>query len=286
MCLLNDIMTQSAKAEHFRQQHHEKNLLLLPNVWDTLSARLITSAGFRSLATASFSLAAANGYPDGEQIPFNKLLNVVSEIVAAVDVPVSVDFERGYAKDMPSLAENVSRLLDAGAIGVNIEDRTANGTLTPIEEQCKKLETIREAGIKKGVNIFINARTDAYLLKLSKTYMEDTIERGKAYEKAGADCFYPVAINSYSDIERVLNEISLPMNVLLMKPVDDLKKLETLGVKRVSLGPGSLKYVLTRLRAMVISLQKYDTSELFRDEMISSPEVMALVKPKESQHEK
>src|SRR5690349_8402747 len=141
-------MTQSTKAEHFRQQHHEKNLLLLPNVWDTLSARLITSTGFKSLATASFSLAASNGYPDGEQIPFNKLLNVVSEIVAAVDVPVSVDFERGYANDIPSLADNINRLLDAGAIGINIEDRTADGKLTSIEEQCKKLETIRETGIK------------------------------------------------------------------------------------------------------------------------------------------
>jgi len=275
-------MTQSTKAEHFRQQHHEKNLLLLPNVWDTLSARLITSTGFKSLATASFSLAASNGYPDGEQIPFNKLLNVVSEIVAAVDVPVSVDFERGYANDIPSLADNINRLLDAGAIGINIEDRTADGKLTSIEEQCKKLETIRETGIKKGVNIFINARTDAYLLKLSKAYIEETIQRGKAYEKAGGDCFYPVAINSYSDIERVLNETSLPMNVLLMKPVDDLKKLETLGVKRVSLGPGSLKYVLSRLRAMVTSLQNYDSSELFRDELISSNEVMDLVKPKKS----
>ena len=280
------MMTQSSKADLFRQQHHENNILLLPNVWDPLSARLISSAGFKSLATASFSVAASNGYQDGEQIPFKKLLNVVSEIVAAVDVPVSVDFERGYAKDIPSLADNISRLLDAGAVGLNIEDRTANGTLTSIEEQCRKLETIREIGIKKGVNIVINARTDAYLLKLSNTYMDETIERAKAFAKAGADCFYPVAINNYSDIERLLNEISLPINVLLMKPVDDLKKLNKLGVKRVSLGPGSLKYVLTKLRSMVSDLQRNDSTELFREELISSNEVMALAKWQEGKHEK
>lgn len=279
-------MTQSSKADLFRQQHHENNILLLPNVWDPLSARLISSAGFKSLATASFSVAASNGYQDGEQIPFKKLLNVVSEIVAAVDVPVSVDFERGYSKDIPLLADNISRLLDAGAVGLNIEDRTANGTLTSIEEQCRKLETIREIGIKKGVNIVINARTDAYLLKLSNTYMDETIERAKAFAKAGADCFYPVAINNYSDIERLLNEISLPINVLLMKPVDDLKKLNKLGVKRVSLGPGSLKYVLTKLRSMVSDLQRNDSTELFREELISSNEVMALAKWQEGKHEK
>ena len=271
-------MNQSEKAELFRKQHHEKRILLLPNVWDTITARLISSAGFHSLATASFSVAAANGYEDGEKIPFDKLVKVVAEIANAVDVPVSVDFERGYANDLPSLADNIRQLLAAGAIGINIEDRASSGKgLVSISEQCKKLETIREAGIKYGINMFINARTDAYLLKTGNNFIDETIERGKAYQDAGADCFYPVAIDNYSDIQRVLAEIPLPLNVLLMKQVGDLKKLEEIGVKRVSLGPASLKYVLTKLRSMVVNLTRYDTAELFSEELISSNDVMSLV---------
>lgn len=272
-------MTQSQKSEIFLQQHRDKKILILPNVWDALSARLIASAGFTSLATASFSLAAGHGYEDGEKIPFAKLVQVVGEITSAVDVPVSVDFERGYANDLPSLADNIRRLLDAGAIGINIEDRDANGkSLIPIPAQCKKLETIREAATKHGVHIVINARTDGYLLKLHTDYLKETISRSKAYQDAGADCLYPIAIDNYSDIGRVLDEVTLPINVLLMKPVADLKKLEEMGVGRVSLGPGSLKYVLTKLRGMVRGLMQYDSAELFSDELMTSPEVMALVK--------
>ncbi|MDQ2658194.1 MAG: isocitrate lyase/phosphoenolpyruvate mutase family protein, partial [Bacteroidota bacterium] len=194
-------MTQAAKAESFRQQHHEKKILILPNVWDTISARLISSSGFPSLATASFSVAAANGYLDGEKIPFDKLLHVVREITSAVDAPVSVDFERGYCSDLPTLADNVRRLLDAGAIGINIEDRAASGKeLYSVDEQCRKLDTIRETAIKHGVNIFINARTDAYLLKIDNNFMDETIRRGKAYQNAGADGFYPVLVDNYTHI--------------------------------------------------------------------------------------
>jgi 2-methylisocitrate lyase-like PEP mutase family enzyme len=271
-------MNQSDKAEDFRRQHHENKILLLPNVWDTITARLVSSSGFRSLATASFSIAAANGHEDGQKIPFDKVVKVVKEITEAVDVPVSVDFERGYANDLASVGDNVTELLKAGAIGINIEDRAPDGKgLVPVDTQCKKLETIREAGKKYGVNIFINARTDAYLLK-GNNFMSDTIERGKAYQDAGADCFYPVLIDNYADIERVLSQVSIPMNVLLMKPLADLKKLESTGVRRVSLGPGSLRYLLTKLRSMVAKLTAYDTSEFFSEELMPNAEVMSLLK--------
>lgn len=150
--------------------------------------------------------------------------------------------------------------------------------LVPTADQCKKLETIRETAIKYGVNMFINARTDAYLLKISSNYMDDTIERGNAYRDAGADGFYPVLIDNYEDIERVVAETSLPLNVLLMKQVGDLNKLEQIGVKRVSLGPGSLKYVLTKFRDMAAGLMRYDTAEFFREELMSNDAVMSLVK--------
>jgi 2-methylisocitrate lyase-like PEP mutase family enzyme len=271
-------MTQPEKADLFGKQHKDDKILLLPNVWDTISARLIASAGFQSLATASFSIAAANGYEDGEKIPFDRLVKVVAEITNAVDLPVSVDFERGYANDLRQLADNVNRLLDAGAIGVNIEDRSDTGKdLVSTDAQCRKIEIIREAGVKYGVNIFINARTDAFLLKVSN-YVDETIQRGNAFRSAGADCFYPVLVDNYADIERICGTVSLPVNVLLMKPAGDLKKLQDIGVKRISLGPGSLKYVLTKLRNMASDLMRNDTTEFFRDELISNGEVMGLVK--------
>ena len=271
-------MTQSEKAESFRAQHREGKLLLLPNVWDTITARLIFSAGFSSLATASFSVAASNGFEDGEKIPFAKLLSIVRDIANAVPVPLSVDFERGYSESLSTLADNIKRLLDAGAVGINIEDRDSSGKyLVSAQDQCKKLETIRKAGMDYGVNILINARTDAYLLKSSSKFMDDTIERGRAYQDAGADCFYPVLIDNYADIKRVLAEVTLPVNVLLMKSIGDLRKLEEIGVRRVSLGPGSLRYVLTKLRNMAVSLSQYDTSELFKEELMPNAEVMSLL---------
>jgi 2-methylisocitrate lyase-like PEP mutase family enzyme len=271
-------MIQSEKATFFKTQHHASQLLLLPNVWDVLSARLIASLGFRSLATASVSVSAVNGFQDGELIPFPFLLEAVSRISKAVDLPVSVDFERGFAQDLKTLSDNIKQLLDAGAIGINIEDSLMDKSgLVPVTDQCKKIEVIKKTASGYGVDLFVNARTDVYVQQRSTQLFLDTLERARAYQQAGADCFYPILMGSYDELQSLTAAVTIPVNVLLMKPIGDLRKLEQLGVKRVSLGPATLKYMLTQLRNMVTDLRQYDTDSFFKEDLISKEDFNALI---------
>jgi len=263
-------MTQSQKAITFKELHQGTRLLLLPNIWDGLSARLIESLGFSAIATASISLAAVNGFHDGEKIPFDLLLKRVSTITHSVNLPVTVDFESGYAGDLTLLRENVKRLLDTGIVGINIEDSQANQIdLTSVFDNCKRIETIKDEAEKFGVDLFVNARTDVYLRTKGKTALCEVLERGIAYQNAGADCIYPILIHNYDDISSLIQSLIIPINVLLIKPLADLRKLEKLGVKRVSLGPGTLKYMLTKVRNMVVDLQNYNTDTFLIEDMIT-----------------
>jgi 2-methylisocitrate lyase-like PEP mutase family enzyme len=264
-------MTQSQKAEAFKKLHEDSKLLLLPNIWDSLSAKLIASQGFPALATASVSLSAVNGFQDGENIPFKFFVQRVSAITKSVDLPVTVDFECGYADNLPGLRENVKCLLDAGIVGINIEDSQANNVnLTPVFDQCKRIETIRDEAQKFGVDLFLNARTDIYLKTQGAILLADVLDRGLAYQAAGADCFYPILIHSYDDVLSVVENLTIPVNILLIKPLSNLRKLEQLGVKRVSLGPGTLKYALTKIRNMVVDLKNYNSESFFIEDMIDN----------------
>ena len=157
------INNQAAKAEIFRNQHLDKKLLILPNIWDAMGARLMEITGFPSVATASVSVAISNGFADGENIPFHQLLMVVRKICEAVDLPVSVDMERGYAETIPQLKENIRLLIEHGAVGMNLEDSLPDHkSLCNIDEQCRKIEAVRETGIQYGIPIVINARTDCF----------------------------------------------------------------------------------------------------------------------------
>lgn len=264
-------MLQSEKATIFKDQHHTSKLVILPNVWDVMSAKLMESAGYPSLATASVAVAAVNGYPDGEHIPLDLLLQQVSKITRSVSIPVSVDFERGYAQNLNELGEHIKRLLDTGAIGINIEDSAADGkTLKMISKQCKALETIRKTADGYGVHLVINARTDVYLHGQTEQPFEEAVKRARAYSNAGADCFYPILLNSMDELKNLIGEIPIPVNVLLTKPLANLMALEQLGVKRVSLGPGMLKYAITRMQNMAKALRDYHTGTYFEEEPVTT----------------
>ncbi len=149
---------QSAKAERFRAQHHSGRLLILPNIWDSMGAKLMELAGYPSVATASVATAVSNGYADGENIPFAQLLNIVSQIVSAVDLPVTVDIERGFADNIKQLKENIKLLIENGGVGINLEDSEPDHKgLYNIDDQCRKIEAVRETGIQSDVPIVINA---------------------------------------------------------------------------------------------------------------------------------
>ena len=265
-----DQKIQAAKARKFREQHFSKKLLVLPNVWDLLSAKLVQKAGFESLATASVATALANGYADGEKIPFSELLNIVKKISSSVDLPLSVDLERGFAGNIQQLRDNIKVLIEHGAIGINIEDSHADHqNLNEIKDQCRKVEAVRETAISCGVPIVINARTDIFLIKPEENALRIAIERCKFFETAGADCVYPILINTYEDITRFVEEVKLPVNVLLLKPISDMEHLEKIGVSRVSLGPYFLNHALTAMKSVAEGLMKNDSSAFFGRELLS-----------------
>jgi 2-methylisocitrate lyase-like PEP mutase family enzyme len=261
---------QAAKAELFLRQHSSGNLLILPNIWDALGARLMAKLGYPSVATASVSTALANGYLDGENIPFSRLLEIVRQISSAVDVPVTVDIERGFSDDLTQLKENIRLLIEHGAVGINLEDsKPDHKSLYPLAEQCRKIEAVREASLRTGISIVINARTDVFLIKTEESAVDQGIERGRAYQSAGADCIYPVVIDSYADINRFVQELDMPMNILLMKSIPDLRRLKKIGVARVSLGPNLLIHVLTVMKEVAEGLMHEDSTPFFSRELIN-----------------
>jgi 2-methylisocitrate lyase-like PEP mutase family enzyme len=226
-------MTTAKNAKQFAALHQKGNPLVLYNAWDAGSAAAIVEAGAKAIATSSAAVASAQGYDDGENLPLDLALQITGRIVATVDVPVTVDFEGGYSEDDRELASNVSRLLDIGVIGINFEDRVVKGEgMYSIERQAKRIAAIRKAAGKKGIPLFINARTDVFLGQTDD--VAEAIERSQAYTAASASGFFIPGLKSDSDIHKIVEASSLPINVMMMGGVSSVDKLTKLGVARVS----------------------------------------------------
>ncbi len=256
-------MTQKEKADKFRELHHSGKMLILPNIWDALGALLLESLEYPAIATASASVAFSNGYNDGENIPFNDLLALLKKITNSVNLPVSADIEKGYAGNDRQLRENIKLLIDAGIVGINIEDTdNKTGNLHPIEFQCNKITLIRNVSDEMGIPLFINARTDVYLREkyfpTAEAKFDEIIKRGSAYKEAGADGFFPIALRQEEDIRKIITQVKLPLNIITIPGVPDLKTLSKLGVARVSLGPSLLKIAIRAMRQLAIQLKDYE----------------------------
>lgn len=248
----------------FRQLHHAGEPFLLPNVWDPFSAKLVAIAGFPAIGTASIAVAAVNNYLDGEQIPFSVLTDVVSRISSVVNRPITVDMESGYGSDISILKDNVRQLIHAGAVGINIEDvLPGSSELLTLKEQCTRITAVRKAAEESGIDLFINARTDVLLHDRTQSAYGDLLTRGKAYRDAGADCFYPILIDSYSQIEKLTSSLDMPVNVLLMSAISNIAELKNCGVARVSLGPGLLKYLVQDAMDVLGALKTGNTAAYF-----------------------
>jgi 2-methylisocitrate lyase-like PEP mutase family enzyme len=235
---LNGRMTvsQTKKAKQFAALHVKGTPVILYNAWDAGSAKTIVDAGATAIATSSWSVASAQGYEDGEDLPLPLAEQIVERIAAAVDVPVTVDFEGGYSDDDRKLASNISKLLDLGIIGINFEDRVVKGRgLYDIDRQAKRIAAIRHAAERKGVPLFINARTDVFLGNSGD--VDEALERAKAYASAGASGFFIPGLTEADHIRRIAEEAALPVNVMVMEGVPSNDKLAKLGVARVSYGP-------------------------------------------------
>ena len=253
------------KAKLFSQLHHNGKLLVLPNVWDPLSALLLENLGYPAVATASASIALSNGFTDGEQIPFDTVLSILKKIVKSVNIPVTADVESGYASDKITLEKNISKLIDTGIAGINFEDsHHSREGLVSIDDQCEKIALIKNTALQKGVDLFINARSDVYLKShnLSEEQkIEETIKRGKAYKEAGANGFYPMILRNKEHIVRVVNEVALPVNIILLPGIPDFETLQRIKVARLSLGPGFLKIAINALKNTAEKLLNFEGME-------------------------
>src|SRR5580704_2072459 len=185
-------MNQVEKVKRFAELHVAGTPLVLYNAWDAGSAKAILDAGAKAIATSSWSVAAAQGYGDGEAVPIELAEQIVGRIAATVEIPVTVDFEGGYSEDDGELAANISRLLDLGVIGINFEDRIVKGSgLYSVDRQARRIAAIREAARQKGVDLFINARTDVFFEHgVDAAAVAEALDRGRAYAAAGASGFF------------------------------------------------------------------------------------------------
>lgn len=222
------------KAATLRELHVPGHPLVLPNAWDAASARMVEAAGFPVVATSSFAMAAVLGYQDGEEAPLEDVLGYAARIARAVSVPVTVDFERGYGL---APAELVERFLATGAVGLNLEDSDpATGELVDPAEQADFLAGVREAA---GAGLVINARTDSFVRRAGSPdeQLAASIERGKRYLEAGADCVYPIAASGPEAVRALVEELPGPVNTGFGQGGLSLAELTGLGVARVSFGP-------------------------------------------------
>jgi 2-methylisocitrate lyase-like PEP mutase family enzyme len=233
-------MNQAEKTTRFAELHVPGSPLLLYNAWDAGSAKAIVDAGAKAVATSSWSVAAAQGYKDGEVMPMALAEGIAARIASTLDVPVTVDFEGGYSEDDGELANNISRLLEFGVIGINFEDRVVKGSgLYSLERQARRIAAIRQAAAQKTTALFINARTDIFFEHgdAAAEVIGEALERAKAYADAGASGFFIPGLREEALIGRICEGVTIPVNVMVMDGVPSNDRLIDLGVSRISYGP-------------------------------------------------
>jgi 2-methylisocitrate lyase-like PEP mutase family enzyme len=249
------VTTQRDRARAFHTLH-QRGTFVLPNAWDAASARIFELAGAPAVATTSSGLAASLGYPDGERIPCALVLGAVRRITATVDIPVSVDFERGYAERPEEVAANVQAVIDAGGIGINIEDGRQDPALL-----VAKIAAIRALPAARELGFFVNARTDVFLRGKGEPaeLVADAIRRFHAYEAAGADGLFAPGISAPEAIASIARAVRLPLNVMAFEGVPSVPELGRLGVRRVSVGSGPMRATLALTRRIADELLRDGT---------------------------
>lgn len=247
------------KATAFKSFHVKGDPLVLYNIWDAGSARVVADAGAKAIATGSWSVAVASGLRDGEVFPLEMALNNLQRIVNTVDLPVSIDLESGYGKDASGVADTVTRAIDVGAVGFNLEDQIMGAnTLYDARDQSARIEAARRAAEALGVPAFINARTDVFIQADSNApkdlLVSDVLERAKAYCQAGADGLFVPALVDEAAIEILCEASSLPVNIMMRPDCPSRERLSELGVARISHGPGPYRAVMETLGAAARSI--------------------------------
>lgn len=229
----------SSQFQKFKALHQADNLFVLPNVWNAKSAMVFQEKQFQAVGTSSAAVASSLGYEDGEQMPFSDYLFVIGRILASVNIPLTVDLETGYGRTNDEIAANVVKLADMGVAGINIEDSVITGSQRSLQKAdtfAKTVESIRNKLEARRASVFVNIRCDTYILDV-KNKQQETTGRLKVYANTGADGIFLPCISDERDIAEALEHTSLPLNVMCIPGLPCLDTLNTLGVKRVSMGP-------------------------------------------------
>lgn len=276
-----DKSVQAQKAALLKKLHFGPKILVLANAWDVISARIVEEIGYPAVATTSAGVAATLGYPDGQRVSRDEMLEVVGRIARTVNVPVTADMEAGYGKTPQEMADTARALIAKGAVGLNLEDVTGGDASSQVELQLQleKIRAIREASDTAGLPLVINARTDIYFMPIGpvETRFERTVERLRAYAEAGADCVFAPALKDSATIAKLVKAVGVPLNILLMPGAPNLNELEKLGVARASIGSGLMRASLGAARSVARALFDRRDNDAMFSEAIPYAEVNRLL---------
>jgi 2-methylisocitrate lyase-like PEP mutase family enzyme len=267
------------KAKTFLDLHSSLPILLIANVWDVASAKIFELERFRAIGTSSAAISASLGFPDGQYMTKEDSIRVLRRIARQVDLPVSADIEAGYADSTEGVVTAAEAFLNAGAVGINLEDGTGN-VMQPLLSKTimkERIKAIRDMSDNEGIHLFINARTDVFLSSSENINqkIEKTVDRANAYVEAGADgVFVPDIEDLYTEeIKILVREIHAPLNILAGAGKPKISELEAMGVARISFGPRIMRAGLALIRKIAREIQSHGTYTYMTSETISYSEV-------------
>lgn len=270
--------TQQEKAQALRALHRPGEPLVLINVWDAVTARIIEELGYPAIATTSAGVAFAEGYADGERISREAMLAGIARVTRVVQVPVTADMEAGYGFSPEDAAATARGVIAAGAVGLNFEDGHDERELMDLERQVQRIQAMREAANAAGVPLCINARTDAFLAGIGENddwRLKESIRRGNRFLQAGADSVFVPGVADETLIGKLCAAIDGPVNILAGGASPSLPRLAELGVARISVGSASIGYAMAQFRSAAQDV-KDSGSFSFAKERISHGEMIAL----------
>ncbi len=270
---------QKKRAEDFHSMHHSATPLILPNAWDAVSTKIFEIEGFKAIGTTSAGIASSLGYGDGEKMSWNENICAVGRIIKNTRLPVSVDIEAGYSDTIEGLVKNIEDVLEAGAVGINLEDGSCGATksLSGVTEQVEKIIAIRELADSENINLFINARTDVFLNSDESGIMKlyHAVRRANAYAEAGADGIFVPDTGELdrASIRTLAVEINSPVNIIAGSNTPPIVELAELGIARVSLGPRPMRATMELIKSISRELLDRGTYVKMNNSSITYPEV-------------
>jgi 2-methylisocitrate lyase-like PEP mutase family enzyme len=271
---------QKEKAEMFLKFHHDKEMLVLLNSWDTGSSKLIEACGYKAIATTSMGIAASLGYPDSQVIQLSEMIEAITGIVNGVHVPVTVDIEAGYGNNLNEIIDSVKKIIATGIVGINIEDSIdLSPVLVDEMEFCERISAIRALSDSLGFHLVINARTDSFYTSSGSQQekLSESIRRGNKYREAGADCIFIQPVWEKETISTLVKEINAPVNILSNPGIGaglppSVQELQDLGVARLSLGSSLMKATLALIKKVADELSEKGTYNILLDSLTPLPD--------------